>query len=461
MARWGENLPAAVGGRGGPRAVGFRHQFDGEGTDPGLHALRLPLRVRVAGQRGARQVIERLGKLGECQRGKARRRHRRRHAKLARGLVYDLPDGDRAEVKLVKRLGVAAHRVEWQLGSFRRQPSQDLQAPQRPVARAAAGSRIFACGGPAPSRDAGGFLGDVIGGHRLARAREEPELLVQRQRPGEAVAEELVVPHRRAEHIRRRQRGKHARQGRALGVERDDRDAGRDPCREAGKHPPGPDLEEQVDVRRHARHGIAEADRLEHLPDEQVPQVRISGQRVPGHRGKYAARQRLELLARQVGAELGGGRRHRGGVERVRDSDLDSRDAPVRGERANPLDGLDRARHDGLTGSVVAGDDDLFAREQRLDILRPGDDAGHRAVTVAGLPHDPAALGGEAEQSGFVHGPGPVQAGQLAETVTGRRHRLDAEQGKHPQARDRRGDDAWLGHGRGDEITGGRGAAVR
>ncbi len=137
----------------------------------------------------------------------------------------------------------------------------------------------------------------------------------------------------------------------------------------------------------------------------------------------------------------------------MRDRQPGGPQAPADGERAYPLHRLDRAGYDGLTRAVVARDHDGLTSEQRLDIVGARGDTRHRPVAIAGLAHDAAALGGKAQQCRLVHGAGPMQAGQLTEAVPDSRRRLDAHEGKHAQARDRRGDDARLRCSSGDQVT--------
>ncbi len=440
-----EDVPVAWRRRHGAGSPYLLDKLDGEGTHPGPDALGQP-GLGIAGQLGAGEVVEHLGQVrqGGCR--EARGRHRRRHAELARRLIDDLPDRDRAEVQVVKRSAIGPHGLDRQLGPLGHEPSQQVDAGLRLTARRLAVRRAVrrAVGSLAVCRAVDSLAGRVLAGlvvastvagrRKLARAGEEPEFLVKRQRPGEPVAEQHVVPHRRAQRVRRRDRGEQARERRAVRIERDARGARRDVSSQARQHPPGPDLEQQVDVGCHQVHGLVEVDRLEHLPDEQVAQVSVGQQGVTGDRGQHPARERLERHVSQVGAEPFGRGRHRRGMERVRHVDPGRGHALAACRSAYPVDGIGRAGNDRLVRAVVARDDNGLAAQHRLDICRTRRHAGHGTVASTGVRHHPAARRREVKQRGLAHPARPVQAGQLAEAVAGRGSGLDPQQCEHSQA---------------------------
>ncbi len=205
-----EGAPVARRRRHGAGSPFLLHQLDGEGTHPGPDALGQPA-LGIAGQLGAGEVVEHLGQVRQGGRREARRRHWSGNAELARRLIDDLPDRDRAQVQVVKRLGVRLHGVERQLSPLSHQPPQEVDAGLRLTARRLAVRR--AVGRLAVRRAVGSLAGRVLAGpvlagpavasivvgrRKLARAGEEPKFLVKRQRPGEPVSEQHVVPHRRA-----------------------------------------------------------------------------------------------------------------------------------------------------------------------------------------------------------------------------------------------------------------------
>ncbi len=212
-----EGAPVAWRRRHGAGSPYLMHEIDGEGTHPGRNPIGQPA-LGIAGQFGAGEVVEHLGQVrqGGCR--EARGRYWRGHAELARRLIDDLPDRDRAEMQVVERSAVGLHGLDRQLGPLGHEPSQEVDAglrltSSRLAVRSAVGSlaiRLLARHVVVAST--------VVLRRKLARAGEEPEFLVERQRPGEPVAEQHVVPHRRAKRVRRRDRAEQACERRAVGV---------------------------------------------------------------------------------------------------------------------------------------------------------------------------------------------------------------------------------------------------
>ena len=86
-------------------------------------------------QRALTQLVEHLGELGQRGGGEGRGRHRRGQAQLARGLVDDLADRDRAQVQLVQRVAGGADRLQRQLGPLGGQPAQHVHRTLRRTGR--------------------------------------------------------------------------------------------------------------------------------------------------------------------------------------------------------------------------------------------------------------------------------------------------------------------------------------
>src|SRR5207248_1128133 len=83
--------------------------------------------VGVPGPAGATGLVEDLRDLGHRGGGVAGGQGGSGHVELPGGLVDDLPDGDRAQVQLVKRPAVRPYRLQRQLGPLGGQAPQQLQ----------------------------------------------------------------------------------------------------------------------------------------------------------------------------------------------------------------------------------------------------------------------------------------------------------------------------------------------
>ena len=89
----------------------------------------------------------------------------------------------------------------------------------------------------------------------------------------------------------------------------------------------------------------------------------------------------------------------------------------------------DRPGDDRLAPGVQARDRDRFAVEKSLDLLPIGREAGHRPGITGKVRHGLAACHGDSKQSVAIEGSGPVQGGELAQTVTDGDRGLDPEFG--------------------------------
>ncbi len=279
---------------------------------------------------------------------------------------------------------------------------------------------------------------------RLARVVQEPQGPAQVEWAREPLPE---VRLHAADGTCRVQQGGH--RGHAVGRRAADvQGHGRKPsdlARQAGQNPARPDLHEQVDPTGQAGDGVREPHRNDDLLGQQRRQVGVRGQRPRGHRRDHGAAQRTEREAGEVPLQFRHARRHRRGMEGMRDRQPDGADPAFGRAGEDRTQRRVRPGEDGLARSVDRGHHCGGTGQQRRRPVRVRVDAHHAGTRRSEPAHRCAAYRCQPLGRRRVERSRPVQGGDLAEAVPERGLRRHTEPLQPAQTRQRGPYDRGLG----------------